>query len=153
MLSLYDRAKSRFQETPTFRITETLLETLKQELKSPKAQTPVRIANQFGVPVSLVRFISEELPTGTSKFEQHSEDGFGRAELRQYIVARKLAAGQWAREDQEAIDKARQDYDDGKSEMVQGRDGDFVIQYSIPRRRQARRDYPYFTLQEEDVGT
>lgn len=148
MLQLIDRARARFPSTDTFKITQTLLDEIIVDLRSAKAN-PVRIATRLGVPIALVRFISNETPSGVSKFTVLSDDGWGRKEIRDFIVTRKQATGDWPKEDAALIQRHRDAYDDGTVEMAQGRDGNFVIQYSFPRNRAVKRGYPYFKLEED----
>jgi len=148
MLKLIDRARARFPATENFKITDSLIEEIKKELNAPRVN-PVRIATKLGVPIALVRFISNETPSQVSDFTIHSEDGWGRPELRDFIVTRKLAAGDWPSEDRATIEKLREQYDEGLVELAQGRDGNFVIQYVFYRSKKAKRSYPYFKLEEE----
>lgn len=147
--SLTERAQARFPDREGFRVTETLVNELVRELRSPK-NTPVRVATRYGVPVSLVRFLMQETPSPTSVFTKHSEDGWGRKSLRPYIVARKGADEAWKEEDKEAIEKARVEYDAGLVELCQGRDSDFIILYAVKRKKPAKRSYKYFEIIEED---
>lgn len=59
-------------------------------------------------------------------------DGEGRPELRQYIVAKKSASGEWDN-NSSSIKEMRALFERGTHEMCQGRDGDTIIQYLIPR--------------------
>lgn len=149
MIKLVDRARARFPDTDKVKVTETLIAEIKNDLASDK-NTPVKIATRLGVPVALVRFISNEMPQPSGVFLAVSEDGWGREELRPYIVARKRAlSDSWDAEDEAALQKARDNYDAGIVEMAQGRDGIFIIQYAFPRRKHIKRDMPWFKLEEE----
>lgn len=147
-LSLIDRARARFPQSETFKITPSLIEEIQKELLAFRAN-PVRIATKLGVPIALVRYIANETPTGTSEFTVHSTDGWGRFELRDFIVTRKNAGSEWSLEDRPKIEAIREAYDQGFIEMAQGRDGNFVIQYAFPRSKRAKRTYLYFKLEEE----
>lgn len=57
----------------------------------------------------------------------------GREELRKYAIAYRPATGEWPRVFKEALADARRKFDAGTHEMVQGRDGHYIIQYLIPR--------------------
>lgn len=102
-------------------------------------------ARKLGINPSVVRWADVVV---NKKFNA-TQDGRGRPELRAYIVAiRDIdATPTWDNSDPK-IAKARQDYDDGKIEMVTGRDGMNLILYAIPRREVEVRK-PYFkpTLQ------
>lgn len=148
MLQLIDRARARFPSTASFKLTDTLLEEIITELRGGKAN-PVRIATKLGVPIALVRYVSNEIHNGPTTFTTHSEDGWGRAELRDFIVTRKLANGDWPKEDESIIQYYRDKYDEGIYELAQGRDGNFIILYGFPRYKKAKRTYAYFKLEEE----
>ena len=62
-----------------------------------------------------------------------SEITLGRVSLRKYIVAYRSIYGDWPREFREALADARKKFDAGTHEMCQGRDGQHIIQYLIPR--------------------
>lgn len=72
-------------------------------------------------------------------------EGRGKLALQKYIVAiRDLTnGGIWDNSDP-LILKARKDYDDGKVEMMTGRDGMNLILYAVPRRIKADRK-PWFS--------
>lgn len=148
MLKLIDRARARFPSSDTFKITDSLIKEIQTELLAFRAN-PVRIATKLGVPVALVRFISNETPSGTSDFTVHSTDGWGRTELRDFVVTRKAAIGDWSPEDKALLEGIRDAYDNGTHELAQGRDGNFIIQYAFPRNKKAKRTYRYFKIEEE----
>jgi len=149
MLNLFERARARFPSTDSFKLTESLMAEIKSDVRSAKA-TPVRIASRLGVPIALVRFIMNETPNGTSIFSVLSEDGWGRSELRDFIITRRSAsAGEWPKEDEAVIQRHRDAYDSGLIEMAQGRDGNFIILYAFPRNKPAKRDYAYFASMTE----
>lgn len=58
--------------------------------------------------------------------------GRGRPEMEKYVVATKHANESWDNSRTE-LREARQRYEAGTHEMAQGRDGDTIIQYLIPR--------------------
>lgn len=70
----------------------------------------------------------------TFKVEHHPAKygGRGRPDLEKYIVATKHANEPWNNSSPE-LKACRSRYEAGTHEMVQGRDGDTTIQYSIPR--------------------
>ena len=57
----------------------------------------------------------------------------GHPELRKYIIAYRHVFRDWPKTSQEVLRDARQKFDAGTHEMCQGRDGDYIIQYLIPR--------------------
>lgn len=148
MLNLTDRARARFPDTEKFKVTSLLIDEIVSELKAPRAH-PIKIATKLGVPTALVRFVFNEIPQPGSSFTTHSEDGWGRKELRDFIVARKLAYQEWPEEYSKMFEKLREQYDEGDIEMAQGRDGNFVIQYVFPRSKKAKRDNAWFKLEVE----
>lgn len=55
-----------------------------------------------------------------------------------YIVAVRHADNPlWPRESRQKIELARTNYEAGTHEMVQGRDRDWILQYSIPRQKRS----------------
>ena len=149
MLKLIDRARARFPATENFKITQSLIDEIIVELRSSKAN-PVRIATKLGVPIALIRYITNETPSSTGNFTAVSDDGWGRPELRDFIVTRKQASSsEWDKADEALIQQTRDRYDAGEIEMAQGRDSNFIIQYAFPRSRMAKRLQPYFKLEEE----
>jgi len=52
-----------------------------------------------------------------------------------HIVAVRYCDGSWAISDQDKIDKAREHYEAGTHEMVTGRDRDWFVLFSIPRKK------------------
>ncbi|MFN4091654.1 MAG: hypothetical protein ACK4FG_02005 [Brevundimonas sp.] len=59
----------------------------------------------------------------------------GNPNLRRYIVsARHVEFSTWPSQDEEKILQARANYEAGTHEMCQGRDQDWFILYSIPRK-------------------
>lgn len=71
-----------------------------------------------------------------------SADRRGRPELRKYIVTIRHVNGIWS--DFGVIERARKDYDDGKVELCQARDGNNIILYAIPRGTRIKRPFRYF---------
>lgn len=80
-----------------------------------------------------------------SPFRPISEDGWGREDLRRYIVARRSVHDQtWPASDELAI--ARREYDAGLCELCTGRDGDWLILYKIPRQQRDMKRTPWLTV-------
>lgn len=68
----------------------------------------------------------------------------GRKSMRDKIVAVHHVNMPWSIHDRQAITIARKQYDRGTHDMVTGRDGPWIILYSIKRRRpEAPRNYFY----------
>lgn len=150
MYSLTELVSARFPSSEGFRVTETLVNDIRRELESTKLRiSPVKIATRYGVPIPLVRFIMQEMPSPNTAFTKHSTDGWGKDSLRPFLIARKIAGEAWPSSYDSNIEAARDQYDAGVTEMFQGRDGDFILLYSMPRKRPANRICPYFSNVEE----
>lgn len=150
--SLYAVVKERYPDDDGYRVTPSLVADIRKELESTKFKAgPIKVANMFSVPPSMVRLIMREMPSPTTQFTKHSEDGWGREELRAYILGRKMAGEDWPANLQAEIELARTQFDQGIVEMVQGRDADFIIQYVIPRKRKTKRLMEYFVWEEQGL--
>lgn len=110
-------------------------------LEYKRTRSPFRTANLTGLEVSVVWGIIEEHTEKLSAYPERN-GGFGRPELEQHIVVRrKVTTREWDNTDP-AVAKARADYEAGTHEMATGRDGGWLILYSIPRKRvQPRPNY------------
>lgn len=96
---------------------------LKAELRETKGNLKRAARNiGFNYGAALMRF-SEVKPTVN----------LGRPELQKYIIAYRYAFLDWAASDEPKLADARKKFDAGTHEMCQGRDGDIIIQYLIPR--------------------
>jgi hypothetical protein len=108
---------------------------VKQEIVDKYRQTrsPFKTAHAVGVDVSEVfAVIDEKQDQLTSAPERHG--GFGRPDLREHMVGRRRASDlEWDNSDV-LIAKARMDYEAGTHIMATGRDGAWLILYSIPRK-------------------
>lgn len=144
--TLLERLSERYPPRTGFKVTESLISDIKADV--PNA-SPIKVAHKFGVPVGLVRFIINETPNPNTEFTKLSEDGWGRPALRRFILTRKPVGESWPKADEENLQKHRELYDAGLVEMCQGRDGDFIIQYSMPRRKPASRRHPWFKRESE----
>jgi len=70
--------------------------------------------------------------------------GWGRLSLQPYIISRRRAgAPSWPPEHAPLLIEHKTLHDQGKTFMCQGRDGDWIIQYSIPARKKPK-PQPYF---------
>lgn len=101
-----------------------------------------RISTAYGIPIAIIRSL-EEQPKSSEFSEKYG--GLGRPELRPYIISRRLVTTYWPAADRVIFEKHHQLYDLGFVEMCQGRDGDWIIQYSIPRLIPAMDRTPYFS--------
>jgi hypothetical protein len=113
--------------------TKTADEYLDDDIREEfaKHHSAFRVCRALGISLDRVNRVvgNEEFPTErkTSRY-----GGKGRPEMEQYIVSIKQATESWDNSLPELI-QARQRYEAGTHEMCQGRDGDRIILYSIPR--------------------
>jgi hypothetical protein len=111
---------------------------LMEALKAPKARYD-KIARMFGTTEMAVRNFDIEV-LGRWK---RSQDGWGDPAIRKFAVARRHIDGMWD-DRSERIREARNTYDNGTHEMCSGRDGLYIILYSIPRKEPVLDRRPYF---------
>lgn len=127
----------------TTQYTEEQILQLKEELSRPNAKRD-RVAKRFGIDETRLR----DFEINHMNRWVQSTDGWGRAELRKYAVARRHVDGGWdPRSDK--IKFAKDAYDRGVSEMCQARDGFWIVMYSIPRKIVDRNRLPYFSFNPE----
>lgn len=106
-----------------------------------KVRAPAKVARNLGIDLRSVLEIADKTGGSSRTSREEQFEGEGRPELRQFLVARKRAHHEWDNEDP-LIAQARADYEAGTHEMATGRDGDWLILYSIPRNRpQPRPNY------------
>lgn len=79
-----------------------------------------------------------------------SADGYGKMKLRPFIISRRYIDADWPAMDDAVIQRARQEYDEGKIEMVTARDGFYQVLYRIPREIIATTRKPWFTRKDEE---
>lgn len=119
-------------------VVKDVLATYKQTRNSP-----FKTARKCGIDVADVFAIIDDNQERLKSATEHN-GGKGRPELINFAVARRRADDrQWDNKD-EAIVKARADYEAGTHEMATGRDGQWLILYSIPRRRREPNRDGYF---------
>ena len=125
---------------------ESSTKALLQDFIKKHGYDASKIANRMGWQLSRTKYwlkVLEKENLEEAVFtEKHG--GYGRPEMRCYIVARRHVNKTWARQDSQAIEQARRLYDEGKSEMATGRDGRWIILYSIPRNSKAIRTNSWF---------
>jgi hypothetical protein len=99
-----------------------------------KFRSPSKVSRTTGYDIRIILPINDELNGTPRTVRQEQFGGFGRPELTDFIVGRKRAHETW---DNTAptIAEAREAYEAGTHDMVTGRDGDWLILYSIPQRR------------------
>ena len=71
--------------------------------------------------------------------------GWGRVELHPFIISRRhIKASKWPSEDYQRLHEHRKLHDEGKVNMCQGRDGEWIIQYALPNNPPVRRNAYFF---------
>ncbi len=118
-----------------------------EDLQKPNADVS-KIARAYGYPARLIRELICIEPSTASFAETNS--GRGRPEMEKYFVSRTLAGSAWPESDRELIEQKRLDYDNGLIEMCQGRDGNWIILYAIPRTQPDFDRRLYFTAPPEE---
>jgi hypothetical protein len=98
-----------------------------------RTRSPFKIAQKAGVTVDDVfEVINSHEEKLTPIPERHG--GFGRPELQDFTVARRLVSErEWDNSDEKILE-ARANYEIGTHIMTTGRDGAWLILYSIPRK-------------------
>jgi hypothetical protein len=73
-------------------------------------------------------------------YRRISDDGLGQRRLRTYLVARRhnlLGSPEWQLLGSISLFEARRRYEAGTHLLVQARDGDWTLQYLIPRKERS----------------
>lgn len=101
--------------------------------KYRQTRSPFKTAHAVGVDVAQVfEVIDTKSDQLTAIQERHG--GFGRPDIQGYMVARRRATEpSWDNNDP-AIAKARSEFEKGTNIMATGRDGAWLLLYSIPRK-------------------
>jgi hypothetical protein len=96
-------------------------------------RSPFKTADKVGVSIGEVfQIVEDHEDKLTSIPERHG--GLGRPELKDFTVARRRASDrEWDNTDAKIVE-ARKNYEAGTHIMVSGRDGAWLILYSIPRK-------------------
>jgi len=109
-----------------------------------RTRSPFKAANAVGVDVAVVWAVIDDNKDQVGAFEERY-GGKGRPELEPYVVAtRRALVGVWDNTSDE-IRTARAQYEAGTHEMCTGRDGAWLLLYSIPRRYPVTGRAEYFT--------
>lgn len=104
-------------------------EDIREEFK--KHRSVFRTARALGITLDRVsKALVQDLHLEIKNPSEY--DGWGKPELRHYVVARKHITEQWDNEEIQ-IKTARSLFEKGTHELVNGRDGDWNLLYSIPR--------------------
>ena len=121
---------------PTPEIVEEVLNSYR------RLRSPYKVARECGYEPRVVWSIIDQ-HADTVALPQERFGGEGRPEMHIYLVARmKPGASGWDNEDG-SIALARQRYCDGTHDMATGRDGRWLLLYSIPLKKaiSARPDF------------
>lgn len=103
-----------------------------------RTRSPFRTAKNTGLDASSVWAIIEANSDRLTSFQERHQ-GQGRPEIQKYLVARrKVTTREWDNAEP-TIAKARSDYEAGTHELATGRDGGWLLMYSIPRKKTAPR--------------
>jgi hypothetical protein len=98
-----------------------------------KHRLPTKVAKNLGYSIRDVLPIIDEY-VGNRTVREEKFGGFGPEHMRKYIVGRKAVVGVWNNNDPQ-IAQARLDFEAGTHTMTTGRDGDWLLLYSIPLRK------------------
>lgn len=109
---------------------------IKQEIirELRKVRAPSKAARNLGLDIRVVLPVADELSGEPRVLRQEAYGGYGRPELRDFAVGRKRAHEVWNNDDP-MIAVARAAYEAGTHDMMTGRDGDWLILYSVPQRK------------------
>lgn len=111
-----------------------------------RTRSPFKTANAVGVDVAIVWKVIDSNKDRMSVYEERY-GGKGRPELEQFLVASRRATDrEWNNDDRGIVD-ARAEYEAGTHLMATGRDGQWLLLYSIPRKG-ARDPKPNYFLPE-----
>ena len=114
-------------------LTPEIVDEIIYEYK--RTRSPFKTARLVGVSATDVWEVIEH---NSDRLAVRSENfgGFGNPAMRQFIVARRMITQDrsWDN-DAEAIATARAAYEAGTHNMATGRDGDWLLLYSIPNKR------------------
>lgn len=111
-----------------------------------KTRSPHKTATLVGVDVGQVFEVLKKLAPKTGRATPRF-GGKGRPELEPFAVARRLAMDRGWDNKQPEIEQARTDYEAGTHDMATGRDGDWLILYSVPLKRRVPNREGYFTME------
>ena len=104
------------------------------ELELRKVRAPGKVSRNLGIDIRLVLEVADELAGTPRRVREEIYDGYGRPDIRQYLVGRKRATDVWDNTNP-TIAAARAAYEAGTHDMATGRDGDWLLLYSIPQRK------------------
>ena len=109
-----------------------------------RCRSPFKTAKAVGVDVAQVWSVIDTNKDKLSTFEER-HGGRGRPDMEKHLVATRRATDRGWENSQPEIAAARAAYEAGTHEMATGRDGAWLLLYSIPRRYPVTGRDGYFT--------
>lgn len=106
-------------------------------------KSPMKVANKVGVSVADVILTIEKNEEKLGPVPERN-GGFGRAEIRPFLAARRRASESVWDNTLPEIATARAQYEEGTHIMATGRDGAYLLLYSIPRKGRPDPNKDYF---------
>lgn len=103
-----------------------------------KTKNPYHLADQLDIKLREARAMLRDKPEYL--------EGWGRPSMHPHIISRRnVNWAKWPSEDLQRIHEHKRLHDEGKVTMCQGRDGEWLIQYSIPNQMPVRRETYFFS--------
>ena len=120
-------------------VSKELIDEVLLEYK--RTRSPFRTATNVGLETSLVWEIIEANQDRLSAYPERN-GGFGNENMVKFIAGRRRVSSREWDNKEPAIARARAAYELGTHDMATGRDGSWLILYSIPLKKRAPRpDY------------
>lgn len=114
---------------------------------NPRRFSPFKASKSTGISLPDVFEIIEKNKDTLARTGERF-DGLGRPELREFMVARRRAMGEpWDNTDAR-IAEARVNFEAGTHMMATGRDGQWLLLYSIPRQGKVKPAPGYFSMEK-----
>lgn len=99
-----------------------------------KLRSPSKVSRQLGIELRTILPIADELAGTPRVVREEQHGGYGKPELREFLLARKRAHETWDN-NLPTIAAARLAYEAGTHDMFTGRDGDWLLLYSKPQKK------------------
>lgn len=124
---------------------EVRQEIIDAHSRNPQRFSPFRVSTALGVPIDEVMEVVDGL-SEKSNGRKPRFDGYGDPAMKEHLMARRKAMGPGWDNTREKVALARKRFEEGTHIMVTGRDGPFLLLYSIPRKRPVEAQPNYFSL-------
>ena len=98
-----------------------------------RTRSPYKVAREVGVDASVVWQVINDHADKLSPIQERF-GGYGRPEMQQFLVARRMSATREWDNTELTIALARRRYELGTHDMMQGRDGRWLLLYSKPNK-------------------